>query len=198
MVVGTPGTTSQYAKDVVTFLSWAAEPEHDDRKKLGLQSLIVFSTLLGISLYVKRFKWTTLKSRKIGMYNQPLILLRHPMARLTPTLQSTTLLNNLSTRLGTLGAVVYHPCIQTYWSLYRWTLFLILTFCPSLATCCIACRNPMRQGGRKTNTQAIMTCLPSSAKHDLKARECPVPLTNPYRLRSHLLQLYPVPLPQIP
>ena len=28
----TPVTESQMAKDVVTFLSWAAEPEMDDRK----------------------------------------------------------------------------------------------------------------------------------------------------------------------
>ncbi|CAG8561131.1 2708_t:CDS:2, partial [Paraglomus brasilianum] len=31
---GTPATTSQMAKDVVTFLNWAAEPEHDERKKM--------------------------------------------------------------------------------------------------------------------------------------------------------------------
>jgi ubiquinol-cytochrome c reductase cytochrome c1 subunit len=30
---GTPATTSQMAKDVVTFLSWAAEPELDERKR---------------------------------------------------------------------------------------------------------------------------------------------------------------------
>lgn len=30
---GTPATTTQMAKDVVTFLSWAAEPELDERKK---------------------------------------------------------------------------------------------------------------------------------------------------------------------
>lgn len=34
---GTPPTTSQMAKDVTTFLSWAAEPEHDQRKKMGMQ-----------------------------------------------------------------------------------------------------------------------------------------------------------------
>jgi len=53
------------AKDVVTFLNWAAEPEHDDRKKMGLKAVILFSALTAISLYVKRFKWTVIKNRKI-------------------------------------------------------------------------------------------------------------------------------------
>ena len=35
--LGIPATTSQMAKDVVTFLSWASEPEHDVRKKMGMQ-----------------------------------------------------------------------------------------------------------------------------------------------------------------
>ena len=34
---GTPATQSQLAKDVCTFLVWAASPEHDQRKKLGLK-----------------------------------------------------------------------------------------------------------------------------------------------------------------
>ncbi len=31
---GTEATVSQMAKDVATFLAWASEPEHDDRKKV--------------------------------------------------------------------------------------------------------------------------------------------------------------------
>lgn len=53
------------AKDVVTFLSWASEPEHDERKKTGIKAVIIFSALTLISLYVKRFKWTAIKNRKI-------------------------------------------------------------------------------------------------------------------------------------
>ncbi|KAN0088517.1 Cytochrome C1 family domain containing protein [Tylopilus felleus] len=67
---GTPATTSQMAKDVVTFLNWAAEPEHDERKRLGLKAVILFSTLFAISIYVKRFKWTVIKNRKI-LYKPP-------------------------------------------------------------------------------------------------------------------------------
>ncbi|KAF9462956.1 cytochrome C1 family-domain-containing protein [Collybia nuda] len=67
---GTPATTSQMAKDVATFLSWAAEPEHDERKKYGIKAVIIFSALTLISLYVKRFKWSPIKNRKI-QYNPP-------------------------------------------------------------------------------------------------------------------------------
>ena len=54
------------AKDVTTFLNWAAEPEHDERKKIGLQAVIIFGVLTSMSLYVKRFKWAPLKTRKIS------------------------------------------------------------------------------------------------------------------------------------
>ena len=63
--LGTPATTSQMAKDVVTFLHWAAEPELDERKKIGLKAVILFSALTAISLYVKRAKWAGIKTRKI-------------------------------------------------------------------------------------------------------------------------------------
>ena len=69
--IGTPATTSQMAKDVVTFLNWAAEPEHDERKKVGIKAVILFSTLFALSLYTKRFKWTPIKNRKIGKFIKP-------------------------------------------------------------------------------------------------------------------------------
>lgn len=63
---GTPATTSQMAKDVVTFLNWAAEPEHDERKQIGIKAVIIFSSLLALSVYTKRFKWSVIKTRKLG------------------------------------------------------------------------------------------------------------------------------------
>merc|ERR1712095_249495 len=62
---GTPATQSQLAKDVCTFLVWAASPEHDQRKKLGLKALMILSTMVGLTYYWKRHKWSVIKSRKI-------------------------------------------------------------------------------------------------------------------------------------
>lgn len=62
---GTPCTMSQAAKDVSTFLAWAAEPEHDDRKRMGLKAMVVFSFMAGAMWYYKRHKWAVLKSRQV-------------------------------------------------------------------------------------------------------------------------------------
>jgi len=63
---GTPATASQCAKDVCIFLRWASEPEHDIRKQMGLKAIMIFSLMLAGSYYLKRHKWTVLKSRKIA------------------------------------------------------------------------------------------------------------------------------------
>lgn len=75
VITGTPATTSQMAKDVVTFLNWAAEPEHDERKKMGIKAVILFSALFAVSIGVKRFKWTVIKNRKICKFSISLTLL---------------------------------------------------------------------------------------------------------------------------
>ncbi|ORZ00748.1 cytochrome C1 family-domain-containing protein [Syncephalastrum racemosum] len=62
---GTPATTSQMAKDVCTFLAWAAEPEHDERKKMGMKATVILSGLFLMSIWLKRFKWAPIKTRKI-------------------------------------------------------------------------------------------------------------------------------------
>ena len=62
---GTPATESQMAKDVSTFLSWAAEPEHDERKLMGVKFMFVLSLVLFQAGYYKRWKWAPIKSRKL-------------------------------------------------------------------------------------------------------------------------------------
>lgn len=65
---GTPATASQLAKDVSTFLKWSSEPEWDDRKRIFIKAVGMFSILLALSYYMKRHKWSALKTRKIAFY----------------------------------------------------------------------------------------------------------------------------------
>lgn len=67
---GTVASTSQMAKDVTEFLNWSAEPEMDQRKKMGLKVLAISSALFALSVWVKRYKWSPVKTRKI-MYTPP-------------------------------------------------------------------------------------------------------------------------------
>merc|ERR1739848_557865 len=62
---GTPATLSQLAKDVSTFLTWTASPEHDMRKKMAIKGHSMLGLLMGITYYIKRHKWSAIKSRKI-------------------------------------------------------------------------------------------------------------------------------------
>jgi len=62
---GTVASTTQMAKDVAIFLNWAAEPEHDDRKKMGMKWMIALTAMAIGSGYMKRFRWSLYKSRKL-------------------------------------------------------------------------------------------------------------------------------------
>lgn len=63
---GTPATVSQMSKDVCTFLTWAAEPEMEERKLLGVKGVIAFMAMAALSGYYKRLRWAPFKSRKIS------------------------------------------------------------------------------------------------------------------------------------
>lgn len=52
-------------QDVTAFLSWAAEPEHDDRKLMGVKWIFVLSLVLLTAAYYKRWKWAPIKSRRV-------------------------------------------------------------------------------------------------------------------------------------
>lgn len=63
---GTPATVSQMAKDVTTFLSLMAAPEHDERKMSGFKwigALMIGAVGAG---YLKRHKWSIFKNRKLS------------------------------------------------------------------------------------------------------------------------------------
>lgn len=67
---GTPATQSQLAKDVATFLKWCGEPEHDTRKRWAIKAFSITAMLTAVLFYIKRHKFSSLKSRKI-VYNPP-------------------------------------------------------------------------------------------------------------------------------
>ncbi|XP_046736539.1 cytochrome c1-2, heme protein, mitochondrial-like [Diprion similis] len=62
---GTYASQSQIAKDVVTFLTWTANPEFDTRKLWLIKSTGILLILLISVSYLTRFKFSSLKSRKI-------------------------------------------------------------------------------------------------------------------------------------
>jgi ubiquinol-cytochrome c reductase cytochrome c1 subunit len=54
---GTKPTVDQMVRDVSQFLTWAAEPEMEQRKALGVKMVIFFTILGGLAYAVKRRVW---------------------------------------------------------------------------------------------------------------------------------------------
>ena len=54
---GSPATVAQYAKDVTTFLMWAAEPHMEARKRLGAQVFVFLILLTGLLYFTKKKVW---------------------------------------------------------------------------------------------------------------------------------------------
>lgn len=57
---GTPATVEQMAHDVVTFLSWTAEPEMEARKRMGVKVLLFLVVFTGLLYATKRKIWAKL------------------------------------------------------------------------------------------------------------------------------------------
>ena len=57
---GSKATTAQMAKDVTTFLVWAAEPEMEERKRLGIKVMLFLLVLTGLLYALKRKIWSDL------------------------------------------------------------------------------------------------------------------------------------------
>jgi len=54
---GSPQTVSQYARDVTAFLTWAAEPKLEERKRLGFQVLVFLLAFAGLLYFTKKKVW---------------------------------------------------------------------------------------------------------------------------------------------
>ena len=46
------------ARDVTTFLAWAAEPNLEHRKQMGLKVILVLVVFLGLIIAVKKRGWS--------------------------------------------------------------------------------------------------------------------------------------------
>ena len=57
---GTQATLDQQARDIVTFLAWAAEPELEARKALGVKTILFLLVFTGLLYAVKRRVWARL------------------------------------------------------------------------------------------------------------------------------------------
>lgn len=55
---GKPETVKQYAKDVATFLMWAAEPTLVERKRVGFRVMVFLFVLAGLLYFTKKRIWS--------------------------------------------------------------------------------------------------------------------------------------------
>jgi ubiquinol-cytochrome c reductase cytochrome c1 subunit len=55
---GTKNTLNQEAHDVVTFLSWAANPEMVERKQIGVRVILFLVFMAGVTYAIKRKVWS--------------------------------------------------------------------------------------------------------------------------------------------
>ena len=54
---GTKATVEQMSEDVTVFLAWAAEPELEKRKRMGIKVILFLLVLTGLLYVVKRRIW---------------------------------------------------------------------------------------------------------------------------------------------
>jgi ubiquinol-cytochrome c reductase cytochrome c1 subunit len=54
---GTAPTLNNYSKDITAFLSWAAEPNLPERKKIGLRVMLFLFVLSGLLYFTKKRVW---------------------------------------------------------------------------------------------------------------------------------------------
>jgi ubiquinol-cytochrome c reductase cytochrome c1 subunit len=54
---GTKATLAQEAHDVTAFLTWAANPEMEARKRMGVKAVLFLALMSGLTYAVKKKVW---------------------------------------------------------------------------------------------------------------------------------------------
>lgn len=62
---GTPASASQVAKDIIEFLTWTSNSEHDERKRLTVKLFGLVPVMTALFWYWKKQKWSTIKTTKL-------------------------------------------------------------------------------------------------------------------------------------
>ena len=62
-----PETVQQYSKDVSAFLTWAAEPHMEARKRIGFQVMLFLIVFAGLLYYTKKKIWARVGGEVHGM-----------------------------------------------------------------------------------------------------------------------------------
>ena len=57
---GSPSNIAQEAKDVVTFLSWASNPEETERKQMGVRVILYLGFMACVTYALKRKVWAAI------------------------------------------------------------------------------------------------------------------------------------------
>ena len=60
---GTQATEEQISKDVVAFLTWAAEPHLEERKKTGFKAVVYLLILTILGFVIKRKIWLRIEPK---------------------------------------------------------------------------------------------------------------------------------------
>jgi ubiquinol-cytochrome c reductase cytochrome c1 subunit len=63
---GSPATKEQYARDVVAFMMWAAEPHLEQRKQLGFRVMVFLIVFAGLLYFTKKKVWADVKGPKVA------------------------------------------------------------------------------------------------------------------------------------
>ena len=64
---GHPATVEEHAKDLTAFLAWAAEPEMESRKRIGVASIFFLLLMTVLSYFAMRFIWADVKKAKASL-----------------------------------------------------------------------------------------------------------------------------------